>query len=52
MTKLLTLLYEIPVMTTIFETLKNLQGPLNNLVMVMLTIMYVFAQIGMTMFGG
>lgn len=39
-------------MRVIFETLKNLLGPLNNLIMVMLTIFYVFAQIGSLLFGG
>ena len=52
MLKLLTLLYEVQTMRVIFETLKNLLGPLNNLVMVMLTILYVFAQIGSLLFGG
>ena len=52
MLKLLTLLYEVEVMRIIFETLKNLLGPLNNLVIVMMTIFYVFAQCGMLMFGG
>lgn len=52
MLKLLTLLYEIKTMRVIFETLKNLLGPLNNLIIVMLTIFYLFAQIGMYMFGG
>ena len=52
MLKLLTLLYEIKSMRVIFETLKNLLGPLNNLIIVMMTIFYVFAQVGMIMFGG
>lgn len=52
MLKLLTLLYEIKTMRIIFETLKNLLGPLNNLIIVMLTIFYVFAQLGMVIFGG
>mmetsp|Transcript_26389 Transcript_26389/g.30907 ORF Transcript_26389/g.30907 Transcript_26389/m.30907 type:complete len:148 (+) Transcript_26389:1120-1563(+) len=52
MVKLLTLLYEIKTMRIIFETLKNLLGPLNNLILVMMTIFYVFAQAGMIMFGG
>ena len=52
MLKLLTLTYEIKVMRVIFETLKNLLGPLNNLIVVMLTIFYVFAQMGMIIFGG
>lgn len=42
MLKLLTLLYEVKTMRVIFETLKNLLGPLNNLIIVMLTIFYVF----------
>lgn len=52
MLKLLTLLYEVKTMRIIFETLKNLLGPLNNLIIVMGTIFYVFAQLGMIMFGG
>ena len=52
MLKLLTLLYEIKIMRIIFETLKNLLGPLNNLIIVMMTIFYVFAQMGMIIFGG
>jgi len=52
MLKLLTLLYEVKVMRVIFETLKNLLGPLNNLIIVMMTIFYVFAQMGMVVFGG
>ena len=52
MIKLLTLLYEIKTMRVIFETIKNLLGPLNNLILVMLTIFYVFAQVAMLMFGG
>lgn len=43
MLKLLTLLYEMKTMRIIFETLKNLLGPLNNLIVVMLTIFYCFA---------
>ena len=43
MLKLLTLLYEVKTMRVIFETLKNLLGPLNNLLIVMATIFYVFA---------
>ena len=39
-------------MRVIFETIKNLLGPLNNLILVMLTIFYVFAQVAMLMFGG
>jgi len=52
MLKLLTLLYEVKTMRVIFETLKNLLGPLNNLIIVMMTIFYVFAQTGMIIFGG
>ena len=52
MIKLLSLLYEIKVMRIIFETIKNLLGPINNLFIVMITIFYVFAQMGMAMFGG
>jgi len=36
MIKLLTLTYEVKMMRIIFETLKNLLGPLNNLIIVML----------------
>ena len=43
MIKLLTLLYEVKTMRVIFETMKNLLGPLNNLIVVMMTIFYVFA---------
>ena len=43
MLKLVTLLYEIKTMRVIFETMKNLLGPLNNLIIVMATIFYVFA---------
>src|SRR6056300_313678 len=42
MTKLLTLLYEVQVMRIIIETMRNLMGPLNNLIAVMFTIFYVF----------
>ena len=52
MLKFLTLLYEVKVMRVIFETMKNLLGPINNLALVMLTIFYVFAQLGMVAFGG
>ena len=52
MIKLLTLLYEVKTMRIIFETMKNLLGPLNNLIIVMMTIFYVFAQLGMIIFGG
>lgn len=52
MIKLLTLLYEVKTMRVIFETMKNLLGPLNNLIIVMMTIFYIFAQLGMIIFGG
>ena len=52
MVKLLTLLYEVKVMRIIVETCKNIIGPLSNLLAVMLTILYVFSEIGMAMFGG
>ena len=39
-------------MRIIFETLRNLLGPLNNLLAVMITIFYVFTEIGMALFGG
>ena len=41
--KLLTLLYEVKTMRVIFETLRNLFGPLTKLIIVMLSIFYVFA---------
>ena len=50
--KLLTLLYEVQVMRIIFETLRNLIGPLKDLLAVMITIMYVFTELGMAIFGG
>ena len=52
MLKLMTLLYELKTMRIIIETLKNLLGPLNNLIIVMLTIFYAFGQLGMVIFGG
>ena len=50
--KLLSLLYEVKTMRIIFETIKNLLGPINNLAAVMVTMLYVFAQLFMAMFGG
>lgn len=52
MLKLLTLVYEVKTMRVIIETIHNLLGPLNNLIIVMLSIFYYFAQLGMTLFGG
>jgi len=52
MVKLLTLLYEVKTMRIIVETCKNMVSPLSNLLAVMLTILYVFSEIGMAIFGG
>ena len=52
MIKLLSLLYEVKVMRIIFETLKNLIGPINNLFIVIVTMFYFFAILGMFIFGG
>merc|ERR1719263_915318 len=52
MLKLLTLLYEIRVMRIIIETIRNLLRPLTNLAGILLSIYYIFAQLGMLMFGG
>lgn len=52
MTKLLTLLYEVRVMRIIIETMRNLLGPLNSLLIVMMTIFYEFACLGSLIFGG
>lgn len=39
-------------MRVIIETMRNLIGPLNSLIAVMLTIFYEFGQLGMLFFGG
>ena len=52
MLKLLNLLYEIKVMRIIIETMRNLVKPLMYLAGVLFTIFYVFALMGMLMFGG
>ena len=52
MLKLLTLLYEIKVMRIIIETIRNLIKPLLYLSGVLFTIYYVFALVGMFLFGG
>ena len=52
MLKLLTLLYEIKTMRIIIETMRNLILPLFYLTGVLTTIYYVFALLGMFMFGG
>jgi len=44
--------YEIKVMRVIMETMKNLIAPLKNLLMVMFLQSYIFALVGMFMFGG
>jgi hypothetical protein len=51
-TKLLTLLYEIKDMRIIIETMRNLIMPLLNLLGILMSIYYVFALLGMLMFGG
>ena len=52
MIKLLTLMYEVTSMRVIFETIKNLGGPLINLIVVMVSMFYYFGQIGIMLFGG
>ena len=50
--KLLTLLYEIKDMRIIIETMRNLIMPLMNLLGILMSIYYIFALLGMLMFGG
>ena len=50
--KLLTLLYEIKVMRIIIETMRNMMLPLVYLMSLLFFIYYIFANIGMLMFGG
>jgi len=50
--KLLTLLYEIKVMRIIIETMRNMMLPLLYLCSVLMLIFYVFAMVGMLIFGG
>ena len=52
MFKLLTLLYEIKTMRIIIETMRNLIRPLTYLCGVLFGIFYIFALVGMAMFGG
>lgn len=52
MLKLLTLLYEIKTLRIIIETMRNLLKPLLYLCGTLLTIYYLFAQLGMQLFGG
>jgi len=50
--KLLTLLYEIKVMRIIIETMRNMMMPLVYLMSVLYVIYYMFAILGMLLFGG
>ena len=50
--KILSLLYEIKSMRVVMETMRNLVTPLVNLGGVLFTIYYLFALIGMAIFGG
>ena len=50
--KLLTLLYEIRVMRIIIETARNMIYPLLNMFSVLLIIFYLYAILGMYIFGG
>ena len=52
MLKLLTLLYEINTLRIIIETIRNLLKPLLYLMGTLMTIYYLFAQLGMQFFGG
>ena len=50
--KILTLLYETKTMRNVFETLRNLAGPISSLLLVILIVMYEFSVIGMFIWGG
>lgn len=50
--KLLPLIYELPLMRVIIETLRNLMKPLSGLLTIVLALMYMFAIIGQLLFGG
>lgn len=50
--KLLTLLQEIKTTRIIFDTLKNLIGPLMSIINMLGMLFYIFAVIGMFLFGG
>ena len=52
MLKLLTLLYEIKTLRIIIETMRNLLKPLVYLAGVLGFIFYIFAMVGMFLFGG
>ena len=50
--KVLTLMYEITSLRRIIETMKNLIGPITHMASVLCIIYYIFALLGMLMFGG
>ena len=50
--KMVTLLYELKTMRIIIETLRNLVKPLSQIAGVLFCIFYLFAQVGMIIFGG
>lgn len=52
MMKFLPLVYELSLMRVIIETLRNLMVPLAGLLIIVICIFYMFAIIGMFMFGG
>lgn len=52
MLKLLTLLYEIKVMRIIIETMRNMVKPIMILFSLLMFVFYIFAMIGMLLFGG
>lgn len=52
MMKCLPLIYEVDVMRVIIETLRNLMTPLSGLFIIVVCIFYMFAIIGMFLFGG
>jgi hypothetical protein len=52
MIKLIELLNEIKVMRIILETISNIAAPMKSLLLVTLVVMYLFALLGMFLFGG
>lgn len=50
--KMLTLMYEIKSLRIIVETMKNLVQPISNLSLVLLVVYWIFAILGMRLFGG
>ena len=50
--KIISLLYEIKVLRIVIETIRNMISPLIGLIGVLSIIFYVFALIGMLIFGG